>query len=95
MRAGTLVYCRPCDAARPSHSEGRRWITCDRGHRQNSLSVGIMLSTDDEETPIRLVPPMHCRPAYQLEEDEMRRVILGVPREVYRKEKEYEEVEAD
>lgn len=42
----------------------KRFLRCKQGHRINAITVAIALSTDDDETPIRLLPPLHCRPIY-------------------------------
>lgn len=73
VRSGSLVYCRRCRAAVPVRNHDKRYLRCDKRHMINSITVALSLSTDDDEQPIRLLPPLHCRPLYWLEEMEVER----------------------
>ena len=84
VRAGSLIWCKGCGKATPVRNNGKRWLKCQAGHRQNAITAALMLSTDDDETPMRLVPPLHCWPPYAVEDMEAERteaskMILVVP----------------
>src|SRR5688500_13088588 len=75
VRSGTLIWCKGCYAVVPVRNKGKRWLICKAGHRLNSISVAMSLSTDDDETPSRILPPLQCRPAYWLDEMEQERAV--------------------
>lgn len=84
VRSGSLVWCRGCGAVVPVRNYGKRWLKCQKDHRINSITVALALSTDDDEVPMRLLPPIHCWPPYAVEDMEAERyeaskTIMTVP----------------
>lgn len=73
LRSGSLIWCKGCSAVVPMRNYGKRWLKCHLGHRTNSITVALSLSTDDDETPMRLMPPIHCWPPYAVEDMETER----------------------
>lgn len=73
LRSGSLIWCKGCSAVVPMRNYGKRWLKCQLGHRTNSITVALSLSTDDDETPMRLLPPIHCWPSYAVEDMETER----------------------
>lgn len=78
LRSGSLIWCKGCSAVVPMRNYGKRWLKCQLGHRTNSITVALSLSTDDDEQPMRLLPPIHCWPPYAVEDMEQERTTKAL-----------------
>lgn len=73
VRSGTRVWCKRCTAVVAVRNSDKRFLKCGAGHKIYSVTVALSLSTDDDETPMRLMPPLHCWPPYAVDDMEAER----------------------